>query len=463
MRDDCALTFIDLFAGAGGLSLGFSRAGFSCAGAVENSLPASSTYQKNFPEHAVCPLTRLGPVNGNILSLKRETVERALRDMGLTEVDVLVGGPPCQGFSRVGRAKLDHLATCDGSSKTDPRNSLYLKFLDVLKWTRPRAFLFENVPGILDLRGMNVAEAICEAASSGGYRVLSTILNAAWYGVPQTRDRVFILGIRSDLGLAPSFPAPIYRAQLTTGHLSESKVLGSIFFKNPAFFVKTNNPIGGRPAISVAEALGDLPPFLQHLTDSTYKSDRTRFPPRRYRPGRPSTYASLMRNWDEKFSSRSASDHYCRFTPRDFETFGLMRPGDKYPDAVRIAEKQFEKAKVQYRKGLLSQPPERRNFVPPYRLGSFDEKWWKLVPSLPSWTITAHLSRDGYSHIHYDAQKRSITVREAARLQSFPDAFVFSGNTGDCFTQIGNAVPPLLAFALATHMRSLLKPTNNRR
>jgi len=169
-----------------------------------------------------------------------------------------------------------------------------------------------------------------------------------------------------------------------------------------------------------------------------------------------------MRKWDDTLESTKATDHYCRWTPRDFDTFGLMQPGDKYPQAVEIAKLRYEEAKRLYAQGLLDVPPRRKAFVPPYRLGTFDEKWWKLIPSQPSWTITAHLGRDCYSHIHYDSQKRSITVREAARLQSFPDAFVFSGNMGDCFKQIGNAVPPLLSYALALHIQSLLMPGEKR-
>jgi DNA (cytosine-5)-methyltransferase 1 len=451
-----ALTFIDLFAGAGGFSLGFVRAGFKCAGVIENDLQASETYKANFPQHAELPLGRLGPVEGDILSLTKRAVTARLREIGVSKVDVLLAGPPCQGFSKIGRGKLDHLAQKDGACRLDPRNRMYRKFLEVLEWVRPRAFLLENVPGILSIGGINVAEKICRGGEAAGYHVLCTALNAAWYGVPQTRERVFILGIRSDLEVAPSFPKPLYRAGLTTGHLSESDQAGSRF-RNPVFFRKTKNPGRGPSALSVEQALGDLPPFLDHLMDPEYKTDRAKICPQSYRRGRPNAYASLMRTWSPKLVSEQVLDHYCRNTPRDFETFGLMQPGDKYPRAVEIAEHRYQKAKSRYQKGILSSRPLRKDFVPPYKLGVFEEKWWKLIPSLPSWTITAHLAKDCYSHIHYDTQKRAITVREAARLQSFPDAFVFYGGTGPCFRQIGNAVPPLLSFALAKHIRSLLR------
>jgi DNA (cytosine-5)-methyltransferase 1 len=125
-----------------------------------------------------------------------------------------------------------------------------------------------------------------------------------------------------------------------------------------------------------------------------------------------------------------------------------MRPGDCYPQAVEIAERLLANARSSGRNFV-----SRDEYVPPYRLDGFDEKWRMLDPEEPSWTVTAHLSKDCYSHIHYDVrQSRTITIREAARLQSFPDSFLLSGSMGDRFRQIGNAVPPLLAFALAEHL-----------
>lgn len=456
MRKNPAHTFIDLFAGAGGFSLGFNRAGFTCVGVVENDLRASETYKLNFPQHDSLPLSRLGPENGDILALTRQEIEGA----GLPEIDVLLAAPPCQGFSKVGRGKLDHLADQEGAFKSDPRNNLYLKFLEVMEWIQPRTFLFENVPGILHFGGTNVAEAICDRCKAAGYKVLCTVLNSAWYGVPQIRERVFIFGIRSDLAIVPSFPRPIHSARLTKGHITALK-LSSDLFTDAAFFKRTENPRNGPPAVSVLQALGDLPPFLDHLTDPRYRPIREEIEPCSYRAGRPSLYSSLMRRWNRQLVSTRVLDHFCRLTKRDFETFGLMKPGDMYPRAVEIAEKRYRNAKDRYLKGLLERCPQRKNYVPPYDKESFEEKWWKLIPSEPSRTITAHLARDCYSHIHYDTQKRAITVREAARLQSFPDAFEFCGNMGNCYRQIGNAVPPLLAFSLAKHIKRLLVRTDD--
>jgi DNA (cytosine-5)-methyltransferase 1 len=136
-----------------------------------------------------------------------------------------------------------------------------------------------------------------------------------------------------------------------------------------------------------------------------------------------------------------------------------MKPGDRYPDALAIARRRFSGAMQRWiRNGGRTRAPRERDFVPPYRDDNFPEKWRKLFRDQPAWTVTAHLAKDTYSHIHYDSsQARMITVREAARLQSFPDGWRFAGNIGDRFRQIGNAVPPLLGLALGRHVLRLMK------
>src|SRR5438477_10066599 len=142
-----------------------------------------------------------------------------------------------------------------------------------------------------------------------------------------------------------------------------------------------------------------------------------------------------------------------------------MKPGDRYPEALAIANARLAKAIEALRKASAQVPETatteyqelKDSIVPPYPEHIFIDKWRKLVPDQPSWTVPAHLAKDSYSHIHYDdEQARSISVREAARLQSFPDAFGFCGNMGDCFRQIGNAVPPLLGWAIANAVLAAL-------
>jgi DNA (cytosine-5)-methyltransferase 1 len=154
-----------------------------------------------------------------------------------------------------------------------------------------------------------------------------------------------------------------------------------------------------------------------------------------------------------------------RYTPRDYETFRRMKPGDRYPEAHAIMIERFREALERFTGSPEETPDEdtipyrklRKSIVAPYPVEIFRDKWRKLVADLPSWTVPAHLAKDTYSHIHYDSdQARCISVREAARLQSFPDAFAFTGNMGDCFRQIGNAVPPLLAKAIAESVMRLI-------
>ena len=161
-----------------------------------------------------------------------------------------------------------------------------------------------------------------------------------------------------------------------------------------------------------------------------------------------------MRKWIPMDEPTLVTDHYCRWVPRDFLTFRKMSEGDCYPQALEIAKGRYREALEAFKSGSLPIRPKKGDFIPPYSAETFDEKWKKLYRKRPSWTITAHLERDTYSHIHYDdRQARAISPREAARLQSFPDGYVFSGNTGDVYRQIGNAVPPILAWRLGETIR----------
>ncbi len=201
------------------------------------------------------------------------------------------------------------------------------------------------------------------------------------------------------------------------------------------------------PATTVHDALDDLP----HIQPQ--KGALRLRQPMAYDKLAHSEYARLMRTWfgDE----RDFVDlHETRFTPRDFETFRRMKSDDRYPEALDIAQQRFEEALAKEKHPPLKDSEEyealKAKYVPPYPRDKFLDKWRKLTPQKPSWTVPAHLAKDGYSHIHYDAsQARSITVREAARLQSFPDGFAFQGSMGQCFRQIGNAVPPILSKAIA--------------
>jgi len=466
---------IDLFAGAGGMSLGLEKSGFKAIGAFEWNPEAAATYNVNLAKDLV--VSGFGPGEGDISKIHPYKLAKQLQDKGYKsgdrhvpgDVDLIAAGPPCQGFSRVGRGKLNNLAGRVDAFRHDPRNQLYRRALEIVEAVRPKVVLLENVPGILHLKGNNMAEVISKALEDLGYRVRYTILNAAWYGVPQTRERVFILGFHRGLVLphGPRFPEIRHRVQAPRGGLTSSDLANDGW----RYYLPLSG-IGGSdrnllPPITVAEAISDLPHFRKHLEHvdpwgntilKGYKSLRALHPPVAYRRGRPTAYQELMRTWFEAPTPGLVTDHFCRWVPRDFWTFAWMESGHNYLDALKVAEKRYQVAKKAFANGELGRKPIPKEFIPPYSDEGFHEKWRKLYRDRPSWTLTAHLGKDTYSHIHYDStQARAITPREAARLQSFPDSFSFQGNAGDMYRQIGNAVPPLLARALGECILEQLK------
>lgn len=441
-------TFVDLFSGAGGLSLGFHAAGCQLLAAVDEDPHAAATLQYNF--------SRLQPD-----ALPRVVIGDAadLDGFRLADVpDILVGGPPCQGFSLIGRAKLDSLS--EEGFRDDPRNKLYLHFLAAVERWKPRAVVMENVPGMLSVDGEDLADGIAHDITKLEYRVVSMVLNAAWFGVPQFRERIFFVGIRRDLGLAAPALEATHLVELPPGYLRR-QAGGTLFLPFVEHFeAPVHQARAARPATTVAEALDDLPILVAHLEGTP----QGRLPVAGYRCEAGSEYARMMRNWPGLRRTAGVTGHGFRRNPRDYETFRRMRPGDCYPEALRIAEARLDEALQLERAAGRPVPPGsdrekelRRRIVPPYPEEVFRQKWRKLIRDRPAWTVPAHLSKDSYSHIHYDdEQARTITVREAARLQSFPDAYEFHGNMGEQFRQIGNAVPPLLAWAVGSSLLQAL-------
>src|SRR5262249_35736882 len=171
-------------------------------------------------------------------------------------------------------------------------------------------------------------------------------------------------------------------------------------------------------------------------------------------------YAKAMRTWPGFEAGEGVFDHVLRYLPRDFAIFTAMRHGDEYPAAHRVAKELFESAARRHRIKRNSTEWKRlhRAMVPPYDPGKFPNRWWKMYADAPARTLMAHIGKDTYSHIHYDsAQGRVISVREAARLQSFPDGFIFAGTMNPAFRQIGNAVPPVMAREIAKAILASLR------
>ena len=466
---------LDLFSGSGGLSLGFSAAGFEIAAAIENDPTAAASYGANF--HADDPLHA---VDRDIVSTSPAQLVKTLKLGRVAEVfDVVIGGPPCQAFARVGRSKLREIEAHPEAFRHDPRAMLYIPYLRYVKSCRPLAILMENVPDVMNFGGHNVPEEVCEVLDDLGYVSAYTLLNAAFYGVPQTRERMFLIAYHRDVAEHVSFPAPTHWVELPRGYEGSRRVALKVL-SNGDLFEQAHNyrdapQAAGdlAPAVTAEEAIGDLPGIdaRRLMREGVLKRGARRFDkPVPYDGNRPvSDYAQSMKNWAGYEAGDGIYDHVIRYLPRDYALFARMKEGDQYPEAHRLALKMLgEKLSSLAKEGVPVEPksPEhgvlRRSIVPPYDAGKFPNKWRKITRDQPVRTVMAHLSKDGYSHIHYDSgQARTISVREAARLQSFPDGFVFMGAMNQAFRQIGNAVPPLMARAIATEIMKTIQPTDS--
>lgn len=446
---------LDLFAGCGGLSLGFQAAGCAIVAAIEIDETAARTHARNFFGSGDPELAALHALPRDITRVEPEDIVREFGLGDLTNaVDVIVGGPPCQAYARIGRAKLREIADHPHAFKVDPRADLYLRYLHYIARLQPLAILMENVPDIMNFGGHNVMEEMTEALDALGYEAAYSLINSAHHGVPQMRDRVYMIAYRKELDTRVSFPKATHRCDLPAGYKGTRNVA-----------LKFVDLIGGRSyreadeggdelpaAVCATQAIGDLHPITYHLKDKRKHGAQWFNTLAPYRQKRPSDYARSMRTWPGFSNEHGVYDHVMRRLPRDTHIFAAMKSGTEYPAALAMAKTLFEKevSKRAVKIGSLAWYELRRAMVPPYDPGKFPNRWWKLEPDKPVRTLTAHIGKDTYTHIHYDSsQGRVISVREAARLQSFPDGFKFSGAMNAAYRQIGNAVPPLVAKQLA--------------
>jgi DNA (cytosine-5)-methyltransferase 1 len=377
-------TALSLFSGCGGFCEGIELAGFQIKAAVELDEPAAETYRHNFPE---TPL-----FVGDISKFLTTRGENHKRRFGLDELDLIFGGPPCQGYSQIGPRDL-----------RDPRNLLFEEFARVVGTLRPKMFLMENVPNLLLMKKGHFRDLMLAEFARIGYRNTTYVkVTAADYGVPQLRQRVVFVGIRDDLE--------------TSGELS-SLVEGAL--KN----------LATKKHVTVAQAISDLP-------DDVVPSGRTMPYPKK---GRLSEFQRMMR------------------LDTEAGAYGIDRKRRNFGTNPIILHNQHTKEIQARRKHLISflKPGQKADSLPKAIWdGKRPEKWRRLHPDLPSYTILAQMHRDLSEWVHPHLS-RWITVREAARLQSFHDGFVFVGSEWQQLKQIGNAVPPLLAHALgamATHV-----------
>jgi len=382
-----APTFLDLFCGCGGFSLGMERAGFRCLAAIDFNEEAIATLRENFPD--------LGEERARYEDLTTFRPERLAQIIGTEPVDVIVGGPPCQGFS--GARKVD--GTNHGERlKDDPRRHLYREFLRYVDFFQPRVFVMENVLGLRTAAGgayftavQHEARVLGRAAGRPGYRVHEQIEDAFALGVPQKRKRQLIVGVRNDLsGYFPPDLKPALRA---------------------------------RPGTPLGAAIGDLPPLPAGggQEDTAYDRGWRKAALRQFGAvARNYLYKVLELRWSRRLTAHRARPH----SARDLRDFALLSEGESSAQAMR--------------RGV--------EFEFPYDKTTFKDRYTRQSRFGPCSTIVAHLSKDGLMFIH-PWQNRSLTPREAARVQSFPDWYQFPVARTHQFRLIGNAVPPLVVAA----------------
>jgi DNA (cytosine-5)-methyltransferase 1 len=390
-----------LFAGCGRLSEGFYKQGFKPVAHVEH-------------DHYSCESLKMRMKHYGFLGTNSNIIKKDIRDKNIikkienelkgSSVDVILGGPPCQSFSSLGRAKDVN------SMKNDPRNYLFENYEKILNHFKPSIFLFENVTGLLTAKFNNkkVIDVIKKKLGKN-YKILSDtkkiVLNSCEYGVPQIRKRVFLIGIRKDIN---------YDVEKIFEDINKTH-----YVPNSTKLEKLNK----KKYVTVKDAIVDLP---------------------KLKPGQGKI--------ETKFKSKLKNEYIKKIRKQnDLKIFDHVARTHNESDKKRF--KEMSKNKWTFEKLLEKKPllnhKKQRVFKNSYVVQLWDK---------PSRTIISHLYKDGNQFIHPDyQQERTLTVREAARLQSFPDDFKFAGPRTEQYKQIGNAVPPLMSEKIATSIKKVLK------
>jgi DNA (cytosine-5)-methyltransferase 1 len=384
-RGGSQFTAIDLFSGAGGISLGLTNAGFDVLFCSDRDSACSDTHRRNFPSipFAEMPVEHLD-------------ARQIMSTTGLRkgELDLLIGGPPCQGFSIIGQRQI-----------WDPRNGLLHDFLRIAKELRPRCVVIENVTGLATLESGIVLDEIGRAFREAGYTVECAELLAAQYGVPQMRWRMFFVGWRFDENKRGGFPLPTH-GKAGIGDLLPNRSIPAVLTEG---------------FVTIREAIGDLPTIGPGEQTERY----TRMPR--------GEFQEAMR----AFAPGKLSNHYApRLSPQNLARIEILSPGE---DWRALPQR------------LL--PPSMQRALRKDHTRRFRRMKWDGIARA---IITRFRDPKSGEYIHPE-QHRTISIREAARIQSFPDWFVFNGNLGDQYNQIGNAVPPLLARAVARELKNMLE------
>lgn len=450
------MKFIDFFCGAGGLSLGLQNAGLECIFAIDGDPVAINTKIYNqipFTEKKnnifCCDLKvlhqRLLKKDVQIdfqsdsvfskktnIKLDNKDLDQALEiliNINKDEVDLVVGGPPCQGFSNASRGKKkENLKATDFID--DERNILYKYYLDFVEYINPKYVLIENVSGLLSSK--NYASLISRTleATGVGYEVNVVMLDSSDYGVAQSRKRVFFFGFRKDLS---------------------SSFKNSFYLNNTLLQLRTNRVFNVKDAIDDLPRIRSNPQKLNYSKEAeidfksleSFGMEESNIP-----------YSDLIELTDynhlintfrgDYIRASNLYNHKARFNNEDdLKIYKLLSAG-KY---LNHADNKEALKLCKYDTTFINDDGVEVN--------SFQDKYFKIDPNKPSRTIVAHLQMDTNGYVHYDNPPRGITPREAARLQSFPDWYRFYGSFTSQYRQIGNAVPPLLAKSIGETFLSL--------
>lgn len=390
---------VDLFCGAGGLSLGLHRAGFEVILGADIRPDSIATHRHHFS----------GCSHKGDLSDPEELQKIILQLNRCGDIALVAGGPPCQPFSRNIRwRKHDEDVAGQHWELNGSRRELWESFMTVVEDVRPRAFLMENVPDIALTGDQEIFRNVVSRAEAADYRVHARIVYAWQYGVPQLRPRLFIAGTRIGYTSPLQWPDPDCPDQET--------------------------------APSLMDAIGDLPLLEGDWWEDWQASNSY--------AGPSSTYQRLMREW-LPVGHRELHDHITRKVREDDRiTFELMRKTGKKYHELDDEQRRYQVTSRAQREGRIQKESGKEH--------SFGNKYNVLEADQPCITITAHMSKDGYWYIH-PSQNRTLSIREAARVQSFPDGFRFHGTPSNRFHQVGEAVAPLVGFALGKALLSAVQ------
>ena len=386
-------SMIDLFAGAGGLSEGLEEAGFHGIFASEIVPQYADTYRRNHPSTTV--------MTQDIRKLDAEDIRKQL-GMKKGQLTLIAGGPPCQGFS----------INAPIRSTLDQRNHLFKEYLRFVDAFQPRAILIENVPGLVSFEDGDTLHAILNALGELGYGADVRILGAAYYGVPQMRWRTVILGLRGKELPRNAFPEPVCHAPIRPNFTATFD--GHSLLKIPAADIPGN-------FVSVKDAIGDLPPVR-----AGERGDECR----EYICAPQCDFQRAVRRGSSGVYNHEAP----HLSPINLQRLKYIKPGGNWTDIPH---------------DLL---PRGMKLA---RKSDHTKRYGRLSPDGLASTILTKCDPHWGAYFHY-GQDRSLTVREAARCQSFPDHYIFYGSQQEQFAQVGNAVPPMLAKAVGVALKAVL-------